>query len=191
MIALAFPKAASKSGSWPGLTDSSACSTITPEPYEASGHGRTAGDVAPAMDDAEREKLTRIYRETSTIAVVGASADEGKAAYRIPEYLQHQGYRIRPVNPRGGTILGEPVAARLADVDGPVDVVEVFRPSAEAADIARQAVDIRAKVLWLQLGVTSDKARRIGEEAGLTVVMDRCMGASHRELGLGPLTPTA
>jgi predicted CoA-binding protein len=143
------------------------------------------------MDDAERAKLTRIYRESRTIAVVGASADEEKAAYRIPEYLQRQGYRIRPVNPRGGELLGEPVAVRLADVEGPVDVVEVFRPSAEAADVARQAVDIGAKVLWLQLGIASDEARMIAEEAGLTVVMDRCMGAVHRELGLGPVTTAA
>jgi predicted CoA-binding protein len=143
------------------------------------------------MDDAERETLLRIYRETRTIAVVGASADETKAAHRIPEYLQRQGYRIRPVNPRGGTLLGEPVATSLADVDGPVDVVDVFRPAAEAVDIARQAVAIGAKVLWLQLGITSDEARRVAEDAGLTVVMDRCMGASHRELGLGPLTATA
>ncbi len=143
------------------------------------------------MDDAERDELTRIYREARTIAVVGASADEEKAAHRIPEYLQAQGYRVRPVNPRGGTILGEPVAARLSDIDGPVDVVDVFRPSAEAADIARQAVEVGAKVLWLQLGVSSEEARRIAEEAGLTVVMDRCMGATHRELGLGPLSPSA
>jgi uncharacterized protein len=143
------------------------------------------------MDDAEREKLTRIYRESRTIAVVGASADEEKAAHGIPEYLQRQGYRIRPVNPRGGGLLGEPVAVRPADVEGPVDVVEVFRPSAEAADVARQAVDIGAKVLWLQLGIASDEARMIAKEAGLTVVMDRCMGAVHRELGLGPVTTTA
>jgi len=145
------------------------------------GHGRRR----------ERDTLTRIYRESRTIAVVGASADEQKAAYRIPEYLQGQGYRIRPVNPRGGTILGEPVAAALPDLDGPVDVVDVFRPAAEAADIARQAVAIGAKVLWLQLGITSDEASRIAEEGGLTVVMDRCMGATHRELDLGPLTPAA
>ena len=118
------------------------------------------------MDDAERDTLTRIYRESRTIAVVGASADEEKAAHRIPEYLQRQGYRIRPVNPRGGELLGEPVAVRLADVEGPVDVVEVFRPSAEAADVARQAVDIGAKVLWLQLGIASDEARMIAKEAG-------------------------
>ncbi|MGY1805705.1 CoA-binding protein [Blastococcus sp. SYSU D00922] len=143
------------------------------------------------MDDALREKLTGIYRDTRTIAVVGASSDESKAAHRIPAYLQQQGYRIRPVSPRGGELFGEPVAASLAEVDGPVDVVDVFRPAAEAADIARQAVAIGAKVLWLQLGIADEEARRIAEDAGLTVVMDRCIGATHHELGLGPLTATA
>jgi uncharacterized protein len=143
------------------------------------------------MDDATREKLTAIYRDARTIAVVGASADPEKAAHRIPEYLQQQGYRIRPVNPRGGELLGEPVATSLAEIDGPVDVVDVFRPSAEAPDIARQAVAVGAKVLWLQLGVASDEAQRIAEDAGLTVVMDTCMGAAHKQLGLGPLPATA
>jgi predicted CoA-binding protein len=149
----------------------------------------TACVLRPVMDDALRAELTRIYQESRTIAVVGASADEQKAAFRIPQYLQQQGYRIHPVNPRGGSILGEPAVTSLADVEGPVDVVDVFRPSAEAPDIARQAVAIGARVLWLQLGVTSDEARAIAEAAGLTVVMDRCIGATHRELGLGPLHP--
>ena len=145
------------------------------------------GTLAAVMDDALREQLTGIYRDTRTIAVVGASADESKAAHRIPAYLQQQGYRIRPVNPRGGELFGEPVATSLTDVEGPVDVVDVFRPAAEAAGIARQAVAIGAKVLWLQLGIADDEARRIAEDAGLTVVMDRCIGATHRELGLGPV----
>jgi uncharacterized protein len=143
------------------------------------------------MDDALREKLTSIYRDTRTIAVIGASSDPAKAGHRIPAYLQRQGYRIRPVSPRGGELLGEPVATSLAEVDGPVDVVDVFRPSEEAVDIARQAISVGAKVLWLQLGVVNDEARRLAEDAGLTVVMDRCMGATHSELGLGPLTTTA
>ena len=143
--------------------------------------------LAAVMDDALRHQLTGIYRDTRTIAVVGASADESKAAHRIPAYLQQQGYRIRPVNPRGGELFGEPVATSLTDVEGPVDVVDVFRPAAEAAGIARQAVAIGAKVLWLQLGIADDEARRIAEDAGLTVVMDRCIGATHRELGLGPV----
>ena len=149
------------------------------------------GTLAAVMDDALREQLTGIYRDTRTIAVVGASADDSKAAHRIPAYLQQQGYRIRPVNPRGGELFGEPVATSLSEVEGPVDVVDVFRPAAEAAGIARQAVAIGAKVLWLQLGIADEEARRIAEDAGLTVVMDRCMGATHRELGLGPVPASA
>ena len=133
----------------------------------------------------QREALRRIYDETKTIAVVGASADPTKPAYRIPRYLQRQGYRIVPVNPRGGTILGEPVFTTLAEVNVPVDVVDVFRPAAEAPEIARQAIAIGAKVLWLQVGIESEEARHLAEAAGLRVVMNRCMGATHAQLGLG------
>ncbi len=133
-----------------------------------------------------RELLLRICAEAKTIAVVGASGDPSKPAHRIPRYLQSQGYRIRPVNPRGGELLGEAVARSLAEVDGPVDVVEVFRPAEEAPQIAREAIQAGAKVLWLQLGIQSEAARQLAEAAGLTVVMDRCMGETHGELGLGP-----
>jgi predicted CoA-binding protein len=138
------------------------------------------------MDESLREQLARIYAQTKTIAVVGISSDPFKPAQRIPKYLQEQGYRIRPVNPRGGSILGEPVARSLSEVDGPVDVVDVFRPAEEAPNVARQAVDIGAKMLWLQEGIESQEAKRIAEAAGLTVVMNRCMGETHAELGLGP-----
>lgn len=138
------------------------------------------------MDESLREQLTRIYAETKTIAVVGISRYPFKPSQRIPKYLQEQGYRIRPVNPRGGSVLGEPVARSLAEVDGPVDVVDVFRPADEAPKLARQAIDIGAKVLWLQEGIESQEAKRIAEAAGLTVVMNRCMGETHAELGLGP-----
>ena len=138
------------------------------------------------MDASLRERLLRIYAGTKTIAVVGASGDPAKPAHEIPRYLQQQGYRILPVNPRGGELLGEPVARSLAEVEGPVDVVEVFRPAAEAPQVAREAVKVAAKVLWLQLGIESEEARQIAEAAGLTVVMDRCMGETHGALGLGP-----
>jgi uncharacterized protein len=144
------------------------------------------GAYTEVMDASLRERLARIYAETSTIAVVGASGDPSKPAHRIPRYLQEQGYRILPVNPRGGELLGEKVARSLPEVDGPVDVVEVFRPADEAPQIAREAVQVGAKVLWLQLGIRSQEARQVAEAAGLTVVMDRCMGETHRELGLGP-----
>ena len=138
------------------------------------------------MDASLRERLLRIFAETKTIAVVGASGDPAKPAHEIPRYLQQQGYRILPVSPRGGELLGEPVARSLAEAEGPVDVVEVFRPAAEAPQVAREAVKVGAKVLWLQLGIESEEARQIAEAAGLTVVMDRCMGETHGALGLGP-----
>jgi predicted CoA-binding protein len=138
------------------------------------------------MDTLLRERLLGIYAQAKRIAVVGASADPSKAAHQIPRYLQQQGYRILPVNPRGGQLFGEPVARSLVEVEGPVDVVEVFRPATEAPEIARAAVKIGAKVLWLQLGIVSEEARQVAEAAGLIVVMDRCMGETHGKLGLGP-----
>jgi predicted CoA-binding protein len=138
------------------------------------------------LTDEQRKRLLRIYAETRTIAVVGASNDESKPSHRIPRYLQSQGYRILPVNPRGGEILGEPAARSLEDIEVAVDVVDVFRPAEEAPEIARQAIAIDARVLWLQLGIESDEARQLAEAAGLTVVMDRCMGETHGEQGLGP-----
>jgi predicted CoA-binding protein len=139
-----------------------------------------------AADPALWDRLQRIYRETRTIAVVGASQDPRKAGHRIPAYLHSQGYRIIPVNPRGGELFGETVRPSLAEIDEPIDLVDVFRPSAETPQIARDAVAAGARVLWLQLGIENDEARRIAEDAGLTVVMNRCMGATHRWLGLGP-----
>ena len=138
------------------------------------------------LDAALREQLLRVCADTRTIAVVGASADPSKPGNRIPRYLQSQGYRIIPVNPRGGELFGERVFRSLAEIDVPVDVVDVFRPAEEAPAIAREASDIGAKVLWLQVGIVSDEAQRIAEAAGLTVVMNRCMGATHAALGLGP-----
>src|SRR5512132_2097164 len=105
------------------------------------------------MDTLLRERLLRIFAQTKSIAVVGASADTSKPAHQIPRYLQQQAYRILPVNPRGGQLFGGPVARSLVEVEGPVDVVEVFRPAAEAPEIAREAVKVGAKVLWLQLGI--------------------------------------
>ena len=138
------------------------------------------------MANPSDDELRRIYEETKTIAVVGASNDEAKDAHKIPRYLQQQGFRIIPVNPRGGEILGERAYASLADVDVPVDVVDVFRPSEETPGIARDAVKVGAKVLWLQLGIESEEAARIAQDGGVLPIMNMCMGATHRRLGLGP-----
>jgi predicted CoA-binding protein len=132
------------------------------------------------------DELRTIYEETKTIAVVGASGDERKAAHTIPRYLQRQGFRILPVNPKGGEILGEKVHQRLDDIEEPIDVVEVFRPSEETPDVARDAVRVGAKVLWLQEGIQSEEAEQIASQGGLKVVMNRCMGETHFQLRLGP-----
>lgn len=134
----------------------------------------------------DMDELRTIYNETRTIAVVGASGDEAKAAHTIPRYLQRQGFRIIPVNPKGGEILGEKVYERLEDVPEPIDVVDVFRPSDETPPVARDAVKVGAKVLWLQEGISSEEAERIASEGGLKVVMNRCMGETHYQLKLGP-----
>lgn len=120
----------------------------------------------------------------SKVAVVGASSDPEKAAGNVPAFLQSLGWDVTPVNPRGGELLGVPVATSLAEVDGPVEVVEVFRPAGEAPEIARQAVAAGAKALWLQLGITSPEARKIAEDAGLDYVEDRCMAVESRATGI-------
>jgi predicted CoA-binding protein len=132
------------------------------------------------------QELVGIYEQIKTIAVVGASADGAKTANVIPRYLQSQGYQIIPVNPRGGEILGARVYTTLDDVDLPVDVVDVFRPPAEALAVAREAIAKGVGILWFQPGTHTDEAARLAADAGLTVVTGRCMGALHAQLGLGP-----
>lgn len=128
------------------------------------------------------DELRAIYAGTKTIAVVGASGDPQKPAHSIPRYLQKVGFRIIPVSPKEGELFGETVHTSLKDINEPVDVVDVFRPAEEAPGIAREAADIGAKVLWLQAGVSSEEASEIATAAGLTVVMNTCMGETHQRL---------
>lgn len=135
---------------------------------------------------ASSEELRQIYQRTTTIAVVGASGNETKAAHAIPRYLQSQGYEIIPVNPRGGELFGVKAYPTLADVDVPIDVVDVFRPPEEAEAVARESIAKGVGILWFQIGTHTDEAVRLAADAGLTVVYDRCMGLTHAQLGLGP-----
>lgn len=128
------------------------------------------------------DELRRILREARTIAVVGLSADPEKPSHEVAAYLQARGYRIIPVNPRGGVILGETVYADLRAVPEPIDLVDVFRPPAACLEVAREAVAVRAKALWLQLGIVNDEAATLARAAGLAVVMDRCTLREHRRL---------
>lgn len=129
--------------------------------------------------------MTReILEGASTIAVVGLSTSPFKDAHRIPAAMQQLGYRVIGVHPSADELLGERAYRTLADIPEPVDMVNVFRPSHEAADIALQAVEISASALWLQLGIRSADARRIAEGAGMAYVEDRCIAVDARMYGI-------
>ena len=133
------------------------------------------------------ETLRRILGENRIIAVVGLSANWWRPSFFAAKYLQDHGYRIIPVNPNYEEILGEPCFAALEDISEPVDVVDVFQRSEVVAPIARSAVGIGARVLWLQLGVVNEEAASIATEGGLEVVMNHCMKIEHGRL-LGGLS---
>ena len=119
-----------------------------------------------------------------TIAIVGLSKDPLRPSYFIGFYLKRHGYKVVPVNPREPEVLGQKSYPTLKDIPFPVDVVDVFRRPDAVPAIARDAVAIGAKALWLQFGVISPEGARIAEDGGLTVVMDRCMKVEHaRYLG--------
>jgi predicted CoA-binding protein len=126
--------------------------------------------------------LRRVLRETHTIAIVGLSADWFRPSNFAAKYVQEHGFRVIPVNPRYAEILGEKCYPSLTAIPEPVDMVDVFRKPADAPAVAREAVAIGAKTLWLQIGVISDEARQIAEKAGLTVVMDRCVKIEYARL---------
>lgn len=123
-----------------------------------------------------------LWQHTHTIAVVGLSADPSRASHRVAAFLQARGFRVLPVNPRHEQVLGEPCYPSLFDLPEPVEMVDVFRRPEHCPEVARQAVAIGARCLWLQLGIVSVEARRIAEAAGLAYVEDRCTLIELRRL---------
>ena len=132
------------------------------------------------MDDINT--LRRILRESRTLAVVGLSADWFRPSYFAAKYMQEHGYRIIPVNPRYREILGEKCYASLRDVPERIDIVDVFRKTADVMPIAEDAIAVGAKVFWQQLGVKNEAAAARAEAAGLEAVMDRCVKIEHGRL---------
>jgi predicted CoA-binding protein len=126
--------------------------------------------------------LGRILAQSRTIAVVGLSANWYRPSYFAAKYLQEHGYRVIPVNPSYAEVLGERCHPTVAAIPDPVDVVDVFRKPEEMVPLAREAVAKGARVLWMQLGIRNDEAARIACEAGLDVVMDRCMKIEHARI---------
>ena len=138
--------------------------------------------MVTTSDDDLRDLLS-----LDRIAVVGCSATPGKAAHDIPTYLDRHGYDVSPVNPYADEVLDREAVDSLADVEGEIDIVNVFRPSEEVPDIVDEAIarkesrgDVRA--VWLQSNITHDEAAARAEAAGLDVVQDRCMKVEHQRL---------
>lgn len=128
--------------------------------------------------------IEQILRESKTIAVVGLSSDPSRPSYGIAKALQQYGYRIIPVNPKETEVHGEKAYANLADIPVKVDVVNVFRRPEQTPEVAREAIAIGAKALWLQSGIENDEAEAIATAGGLDYVSDLCIMVEHRKLGL-------
>lgn len=132
------------------------------------------------------DELGEILTSVRRIAVVGMSRDPAKAARRVPSYLAANGYEIVPVNPNAERILGKEALARLEDVEEPLDMVLVFRPSDEAGEIVRIAAERPERpVIWLQQGIRDDEAAAAARKRGRTVIQDLCVFKVHRKLGPG------
>lgn len=130
--------------------------------------------------------IRALLEETKTIALVGASANPARDSHEVMAFLQRQGYRVIPVNPglAGQQLLGETVAARLAEVEGQIDMVDIFRNSDAAGGVVDEAIAAGAKAVWMQLGVINHEAAARAEAAGLKVVMNLCPKVEIPKLGV-------
>jgi predicted CoA-binding protein len=139
------------------------------------------------------DKIKEILSKYKTIAMVGVSKDPTKASTIVMKYMQTYGFRVIPVNPsaKGEKILGEEVFAKLEDIKFPIDIVDVFRPSTEALDFAEKTIKIGAKVLWLQLGIRSEKAKELVEAKNIEYIENRCTKMEYQKifLNINPAFP--
>jgi predicted CoA-binding protein len=136
----------------------------------------------PATDQITDQYLRDIFESTKTIAVVGISERENVPANSVPKFLQEKGYTIIPINPKYEKVLGEKAYPNLRDLDGPPDVVLVFRRSDFVPEIVEQAIDAGAKIVWLQEGIINPTAFEMAKDAGLDMVMDTCMRKAYLRL---------
>ena len=131
------------------------------------------------------KEMKEILLSVKTIASVGVSSNPEKESYEVVAYLKEQGYRIIPVNPTAPEILSEKTYPSLGNIPEKVDVVQVFRKPEDVPPVVEEAIKIGAKVVWMQEGIVNEEAAQKAREAGLQVVMDACMRATHRRL-IGP-----
>jgi predicted CoA-binding protein len=128
------------------------------------------------------KQISEILHSAHTIAVVGLSSKRFRPSYGVAEYLQRAGYRIIPVNPLETQVLGEQAYPDLESIPGPIDIVDIFRRSEFVPEIVEAAIRKGAKVIWMQEDVYHEAAARRAEQAGLVVIMDRCILKDHRRL---------
>lgn len=127
------------------------------------------------FENPSREHIKELLAKAGNIAVVGLSDKPDRTSYMVSAAMQSRGYRIIPVNPNADEILGEKCYASLSDIPEPVDIVNVFRRADQVVPVAEETVKIGAKVFWLQLDIVNEEAGRIASEAGVEVIMDRCI----------------
>jgi predicted CoA-binding protein len=128
-----------------------------------------------AFENPSREEIKHILEQTRNIAVVGLSDKPDRISYMVSEAMQNKGYRIIPVNPNAEQILGEKCYASLDQIPENIDIVNVFRRSEHIMPVAQEAVQVKAKVLWLQQGIFNEEAAALAADHGVTVIMDRCI----------------
>lgn len=128
------------------------------------------------------ETLRRILKENHTIAVVGLSANWYRPSFFAAKYMQDHGYKVIPVNPMYEEVLGEKCYKKLTDIPDKVDIVDIFRKAEDVPPIVEDAIKIGAKVVWMQLGIVNEEAAKRAEEAGLEVVMNRCVKIEYARL---------
>lgn len=131
----------------------------------------------PSSDDQIREILS-----LNKVVVVGMSKNSSKAAHYVPKYLSDNGYDITPVNPTTDEILGKKCYSSISEIDGEIDIVDIFRPSDQVLPVIEEAIQKKPKVIWLQQGIHNSEAEDLAKKAGIKVIFNRCMLAEHQRL---------
>lgn len=136
------------------------------------------------FENPDDQRIADLLRETKNIAVVGISDDPSRASNEVSQYLQSQGYEIVPINPKIKNVLGRNAHASLLDVEGPVDIVDVFRRSEQVSEVVDQVLQMqqKPKAVWIQLGIVNDEQCKRIEEAGIMAIQDACIKVEHRRL---------
>lgn len=137
----------------------------------------------PAGKEEDEYSIIQRLLGAKTIAVVGLSDDRGRPSYGVSKYMLSKGYKIVPVNPKHDAIFGEKCYARLEDIPGKVDLVNVFRRPLACADIVKSAIALGIKGVWLQSGITNDEAEKLAKAAGIDFIQDRCIMVEHMHAG--------